>query len=196
MKTTLITVILTSLAAGCAHYDRCQTMVFQDAVRLVPASTNLDAIRYPAVYKAYPVGRMVDPHNRDVMHDAHVIYVRQCPDFWNLHPLTAPAVPLGPTVAPTNGAYAPLPLGDELRLELNAQKQATKSVQEQAQRLGQAAEKLTPLTDHLLQQQIDVQQRLRLSDERLRRLEEEMRRSQTLPGPLPVPRTNTPAPGW
>lgn len=183
MKKLLVIICVTVVCVGCRHHEPCPPPLFVKQVETwVPASA-VDAVRYPSIYKAYPLGRLVDSEDRRIMHEAHVIYVRQSPDLWNLHPPPSAGVPTGPAVASTNAAYSPLPLADELRQELNTQKQSTKAVQDQAQRLGQAAEKLAPVAGQMLRHQADFEQRLNQSNERIRRLEEQLSHGSSNPPP-------------
>jgi len=202
MKTRIALSIIVVLAAGCAHEEYYAPPI---AVRppLLPrltprptavSSNNLDAVRYPGIYKAYSLGRRIDPRNSGVMYEAGQVYVREQPETWNLHPQGTIVVPSVFNLARTNAAYDPLPLTDQLKVELNTQKQATKNVQEQAARLGQAVNDLAPVAGTVAQQQQQILRRLSTTDERLRLLEQSQSRTNSRPASTTISTNRSPVP--
>lgn len=159
----------------------CQTLPPTVFVREVPvsvSSTNhLDVIRFPSTYKAYTVGRRPDPSNPTMMHEAHILYVRESPDYWNLHPASAtpPANVAG--TRPADGAFVPLPLNEQLRQEVQKQQQVSQSLAEQARRVQQTTDVLVPAARKAVELTTQIQQRQISLEERLRRLEEAQRPS-------------------
>jgi hypothetical protein len=175
MKPLTLILATTVVLTACAHRERTHTVVVErpQTAEFTPAP--LDAIRHPAVYKAYHVGRWIDPHQANLMHEGGRVYERVAPDSWNLRPFPPAPVPQGPTVGPTNAAYAPQPGPDELWRELHAQRQVTRFLQEQATRLGLAATNVLAVTQAVAQRQREVEQDLHAQDQRLHRLEESVR---------------------
>ncbi len=143
----------------------------------VSSTNSLDVIRFPSAYKAYTVGRRTDPANSELMHEAHLLYVRESPDRWNLSPPTIipSANPVG--ARPVDSTFAPLPLSDQLRQELQKQQQISQSLAEQAQRVQQTTDLLLPAARKAVELTTQIQQRQISLDERLRRLEEVQRPS-------------------
>ncbi|HRZ56528.1 MAG TPA: hypothetical protein P5525_13855 [Candidatus Paceibacterota bacterium] len=201
MKTPVALSILLVLAAGCAHEQyyappvAARAPLPRPALTPAPVSTNnLDAIRYPGTYRAYSLGRRIDPRNPGLMYEAGQVYVRELPETWNLHPQGTIVVPSVFSLARTNTAYDPLPLTDQLKVELNAQKQATKNVQEHAARLGQAVSNLAPAAGTVAQQQQQILRRLFTTDERLRLLEQSQSRTNSRPASSNISTNRSPVP--
>ena len=69
--------------AGCQHVP--PTFVVREVPVQVSSTNSLDVIRFPSTYKGYTVGRRPDVSNPGMMHEAHVLYVRETADRWNLH---------------------------------------------------------------------------------------------------------------
>ena len=81
-----------------------------------------DSIRYQETFRAYHVGRYVEPNNPLVMHDTHTLYRVETLPHWNLNP-GAPSGPMAVQVrAVPDPAHAQAPLNDEIVAELNQQK--------------------------------------------------------------------------
>lgn len=74
-----------------------------------------------AEVKAYPVARYVDPQNKDVMHEKHVIYRRERPETWRLYANYEQPVTIGP-LGLRNPVATRNPSGQELTAELNKQR--------------------------------------------------------------------------
>ena len=141
-------------------------------VREVPATSGpgLDLLRYPSNYRAYSVGRRIDPSTPTILHDSHVLYIREQPERWNLQPSEKPMDLPG---APRPAAEVPLPLDEQLRLELRKQKEAAQMVEAQAQRLKAVTESLPSLLQSAASIATNVDARQRRFEERLRVLEAE-----------------------
>ena len=178
MKSSLTILPSTLLMlAGCVHSPT--PTVFIREVSVQAASTNtLEVIRFPAAYKAYTVGRRPDPHNPGLMSEAHVLYVRESSDRWNLHPPGLPAGLPAQTVPSADGAFAPLPLDQQIRTDLQEQRRLSRALQEQTQRFQQTADVFVPTAQKAVEVSAQLQQRQQQLDERLRRLEEGQRWAQ------------------
>ena len=127
------------LLGGCATHPK--TVVVPPLPRDVPGTTlssdGIESVRYAENIKAYPVNRYVDPANRGIMHEGHTLYRVETSARWNLRPNQPVAVPLGPLVAVVrNPAAHPAPLPGELTAELARQKEATRTVIVQGERLS------------------------------------------------------------
>ena len=162
------------LLAGCVHQPSSTVFIREVPVQ-VTSSNSLDVIRFPSSYHAYTIGRRADPANPGFMHEAHVIYVREAPDRWNLQPPPARSQsPLNATGA-TDAAFAPLPLDQQLRTELQEQRRVSQTLQEQTQRFQQAADIFVPTARKAVELSAQTQQRQQQLDDRLHRLEEGQR---------------------
>ncbi len=163
-------ILLLLLLAGCQSGP---PTVFVREVPVQITSTNtLDVIRFPSAYKAYTVGRRPDAGNPAMMHEAHILYVREASDRWNLQPAAAPALPPATAGASADAAFAPLPVGEQLRHEMQKQQQISQSLAEQQQHFQQSADALVPAVRKTVELGTQLQQRQQSLEDRLRRLEE------------------------
>lgn len=190
MKHALITALLSLVVTSCAtkHAPRVVVIPRSVAGTTLPAE-GIESIRYAENIKAYPLARYVDPNNRRLMHEGHTIYRVETTPKWNLHPNKPLAGESGPAVSVRDGANE-APMRDELLVELNRQKEATKAVvsgsQTVAQKLGELGEhvretKQVAAENVLLKRQVDT------AKQRLDTLEEELRRRQPVTGPQQPP---------
>ena len=166
--------------SGCATHHK--TVVVAPLPRDVPGTTlssdGIESVRYAENIKAYPVNRYVDPANRGLMHEGHTIYRVETSPRWNLRPNQPVAVPLGPTVAAVHGnpAAHPGPLPGELAAELARQKEATRTVIAQGERLGGSIDRLQGAlnqTATMAQEQQRMQADLTRTQGRIEQLEKE-----------------------
>lgn len=152
---------------ACTHLPPPAVVVREVPVAM--ASTNrLDELRYPSHYRAYSVGRRPDPSNPNILHDGYVLYIRDQPERWNLQPSERPIDLPG---APRPAAEVPLPLDEQLRLELRKQKQAALASEAQSERLRVVAESLPLLMRSTSAIATNVDMWQKRVDDRLRLLE-------------------------
>lgn len=104
---------------------------------------NIEKVRVGESLKAYPVGRIVDPNDGNVMHEAHTIYRREAGANWNLNPNAPTVVPLGPVLAVADPAKTPNPLPVELEQRIAEQNQLMATLIEQNEALSTQLTKLT-----------------------------------------------------
>lgn len=168
MKHTLLPVLLLGFA-GCQHVP--PTFIVREVPVQVSSSNSLDVIRFPSAYKGYTVGRRPDASNPALMHEAHILYVRETSDRWNLQPPAAPVITPGLSAAAPDATFAPLPVSEQLRQELQKQQQQTQSLAEQTKRFEQSANALVPAATKAVELSTLMQQRLLMLDARLRQLE-------------------------
>lgn len=148
-------------------------------VRAVSSTNSLDVIRFPASYRAYTVGRRIDPHNPGMMSEAHVLYVRESSDRCNLsQPNSSPSLPL-PATAQADGVFAPLPLDQVIRSEIQEQRRVSQGLQEKTRSFEQAVDVFVPAAKKAVELSGQLKERQQQLDERLRRLEEVQRWSQS-----------------
>ncbi len=178
MKHTLLPVLLLGFA-GCQHVP--PTFVVREVPVQVSSSNSLDVIRFPSSYKGYTVGRRPDVSNPAMMHEAHILYVRETSDRWNLQPPAVPVITPALSVAAPDATFAPLPVTEQQQLELKKQQQLNQSLAEQTQRFKQSADVLVPAVHKAVELSTLMQQRVQLLESRLRQLEE---------GPRPATPTN------
>ena len=108
-----------------------------------PPATDISAVRYPEVVRAYYFGRYVDPNDELVMHEQHVVYRLEENTRWNLQssrmtPIGCTAISTATTAVPRDAAFSPLPVNDAVLAEVNAQKLATVQIMAQARILSSA----------------------------------------------------------
>ena len=104
---------------------------------------NSEKVRVSESLKAYPVGRLVDPNDPNVMHEAHTVYRREAGTNWNLNPNAPTVVPLGPVLAVADPAKTPNPLPAELEQKIAEQNQLMASLIEQNEALAAQLARLT-----------------------------------------------------
>ena len=104
---------------------------------------NTEKVRVSESLKAYPVGRLVDPNEPNVMHEAHTVYRREAGSNWNLNPNARTVVPLGPVLAVADPAKTPNPLPAELEQKIAEQNQLMASLIEQNEALSAQLAKLS-----------------------------------------------------
>jgi len=126
-------------------------------------------VRFPEKIKAYPLGRYADPNNRDVMHEAHTIYRVEATPKWNLAGRGRAT-----KQSPSTSAHAELSR-NELLVELNRQREATKAVMQSGQtvssKLGDLATSLQKNQQTLTEQSAGISKALQTTRERLETLE-------------------------
>ena len=104
---------------------------------------NTEKVRVSESLKAYPVGRLVDSNDSNVMHEAHTVYRREAGSNWNLNPNAPTVVSLGPVLAVADPAKTPNPLPAELEQKIAEQNQLMASLIEQNEALSAQLAKLT-----------------------------------------------------
>ena len=162
--------LLLLLLAGC--HSGPPTVFIREVPVAVSAPNTLDVIRFPSSYQAFTVGRRPDAANPALMHEAHVLYLRESPDRWNLQPAPAPSVPPAQPAGSADTAFTPLPMSEQLRQEVHKQQQLSQSLTEQQQRFQQSADALVPAVRKTVELGTQIQQRQQSLEDRLRRLEE------------------------
>ena len=189
-----------ALLGGCATHPK--TVLVPPLPRDVPGTTlpseGIESVRYAENVKAYPMIRYLDPAYHGIIHEGHTIYRVETSARWNLRPNQPVAVPLGPSVAIVrNPAAHPGPLPGELTAELSRQKEATRTVIAQGERLSGSIDRLQNAlnqTAEMAQTQKNIQADLTRAQGRIEELEKERRERETsggtvtLPTPSPLPK--------
>lgn len=153
-------------------------------------SIGLESVRYGENIKAYPVSRYVDPNDRGVMHEGHIIYRAETTAKWNLHPNLPVVVPLGPTLAVNNPARRTSVLPAELEGELANQRANSTELAAQNARLTETIARLQGLMDNAdrkLQETTDVKAQLQRTQQELEAVRQEMRKQRVTPPPAATP---------
>lgn len=157
---------------GCAATPPPAIRMLPDPGRIL-ADAEKDRVRRAEQVKAYPLGRYIDPYNPHLMHEGHTIYRVESTAKWNLLPDRNGAA------LPRTGqrASSPVPLTrDELVMELNRQREATKAVIQGGRTVS---EKLTELSEAMSQakevaeRNLEFQKALDDAKQRLDALEKE-----------------------
>jgi len=178
MKPPIILLCLFALSA-CA--TRHQSVVHMTAAS-VPGTnlspTGMEGVRYAENLKAYPLGRYIDPNDSDVMHEGHTIYRVETTGKWNLHPQESPISSI-PAVRSRDSASAPMLLRDELAVELNRQREATKTIIQSGQTITQKLNDLASAVQNTRRIAEDTAQRQSKMDsviQNLNSIEEDLRK--------------------
>jgi hypothetical protein len=165
---------LALLAACATQSERMPPMIGTAIPGTMLPSEGLESVRYSENIKAYNVGRYVDPNNRRVMHDAHIVYRVETTAKWNLHPNPGAQVSSGPAAQTVDPARREAPLNDEIISEVNRQKAATQALLEQSARLNQTLQHLSSAAEtsqRVSEQNAQLQQELNKTKLRLEALE-------------------------
>jgi hypothetical protein len=149
MKTKLLLLVPALALAGCQALN--QPAVTAPPIQAAPApvagteldQNNTEKVRVGEALKAYPVGRLVDPSDPNVMHEAHTVYRREAGANWNLNPNAPTVIPLGPVLAVADPAKTPNLLPAELEQKIAEQNQLMASLIEQNEALSGQLAKLT-----------------------------------------------------
>lgn len=172
---------LALLAVSCANKTPPVVTVESSPGRHLNRSES-GSVRSPEKIKAYPLGRYADPNQRGVMHEAHTIYRVETTPKWNLagKGRTTPPVP-------TNAAHGELSR-NELLVELNRQREATKAVMQSGDsvstKLGDLASTLQRNQQTLAEQNAGILRELQTTRERVETLE---RKASEQPAPETSP---------
>ena len=168
----------------------------QDVAGTTLPAEGIESVRYAENIKAYPVNRYVDPANRLVMHEGHVLYRVETTANWNLHPNRPVRVAAGPNVTVRGTALNASPLPGELAAELARQKEATGTVITQGERLQQSVSRLQTALDSsqaLAKSQLELKEQLAAANQRIQALEQS--KNDTRP-PSPEASVSPDAPAW
>jgi len=125
-------------------------------------------VRHPETIKAYSVGRFVDPNRRKVMHEAHMIYRVESTPAWNL------ANPNGVPSLTTRQTSASALSTNEMVVELNRQREATKAVTQSGKAVSSKLAELTTALQQnqaLAEQNATIRKELQTTRERMETLE-------------------------
>jgi len=151
MRTKLLLLVPALALAGCQALMTKQTATAPPPIESAPApvagtdldQNNSEKVRMSESLKAYPVGRLVDPNDPNLMHEAHTVYRREAGANWNLNPNAPTVVPLGPVLAVADPARTPGLLSAELEQKIAEQNQLMASLIEQNEALSGQLAKLT-----------------------------------------------------
>ena len=151
MRTKLLLLVPALALAGCQALMTKQTATAPPPIESAPApvagtdldQSNSEKVRMSESLKAYPVGRLVDPNDPNLMHEAHTVYRREAGTNWNLNPNAPTVVPLGPVLAVADPAKTPGLLPAELEQKIAEQNQLMASLIEQNEALSGQLAKLT-----------------------------------------------------
>lgn len=186
MKPLLLLACIPALLVSCAGH---RTPTVRVTPSFVPGNTltprGVESVRYAENIKAYPMNRYIDPSNRLVMHETHTVYRVETTPRWNLHPNMPVALPRGPVRAnPSSRAAGPV--NDELVMEINRQKAATKTliqgttaVSSKLDELSQGVEE----TRQLARETQELKQQADATSHRLQTLEQQLRQGESSPAP-------------
>lgn len=199
MMKSILTLLAVALLSGCANHHAPTVEV---RPRPAPATTlpneGIESVRYAENLKAYPLSRYIDPNNRRLMHEAHTIYRVETTPRWNLHSEQPASIERGPAMRSPDRMSIAAPERDELIVELNRQKEATRAVlqgtQVVSQRLNQLGESMQQ-TKQVAAENVVLKRQADATQQRLDALESELRR-QKLPKAPPASADPSEKPDW
>src|SRR5438067_4069112 len=142
MKALFLTLICAGLSACATRHAPFVRVTPYSVPGTTLPSQGIESVRYAENIKAYPLGRYIDPNNSGIMHEGHTIYRVETSPKWNLHPNAPTVVPMGPRVAVYDPSKKPGPVSDEVRAEITRQKDISRSMTEQTERLNQYLQNL------------------------------------------------------
>lgn len=184
MNRLLLLFCIPALLSSCATHRSATVRVTPTFVsgNALPAR-GVESVRYAENIKAYPMSRYIDPSNRLVMHEGHTVYRVEATPHWNLHPNIPLAIPIGPVRAGLSSKAAS-PVNDELVMEINRQKAATKTliqgttaVSSKLDELSKGVEK----TRQIAKETQELKQQADTTSQRMEALEKELRRRAQIP---------------
>jgi hypothetical protein len=182
MKTIALLPLL--FIASCASRPAPQIVV-----KPLPSSAvePLESVRYAELIRAYHIGRYVDPHHPDVMHEQHPVYRVEAHTRWNLKPGNPHPPGVSPLNPPNDAAYSPPPTNDVVLAELNRQKDATERVMWEAFQLARSYDELQKVIKDMTsvaKNHVFMNTRLVNAERRVAEFEKEL---QKLTAPLATP---------
>jgi hypothetical protein len=180
----LIALIPLLFIASCASRPTPQIVV-----KPLPSSAvePVESVRYAEVIRAYHIGRYVDPHHPDVMHEQHPVYRVEAHTRWNLKPGNPHPAGVSPLNPPKDAAYSPPPTNDVVLAELNRQKDATERVMWEASQLARSYDELQKVIKDMTsvaKNHVFMNARLVSAEQRVAEFEKEL---QKLTAPLATP---------
>ncbi len=186
MKRLLLLTCIPGLLSSCATHRPGKVRITSTSIpgNTLP-SAGVESVRYSENIKAYPMNRYIDPSNRLVMHEGHTVYRVETTPHWNLHPNVPVALPLGPVRANPSSRRAS-PMSDELIMEMNRQKAATKTL---IQGTSVVSSKLNELshgleqTQQLAKEAQAMKEQVDATSQRMQTLEQELKLRASPPAP-------------
>lgn len=190
MRKLALLIAMSCVLGACATKP---TPLVRVSARDVPGTTlpseRMESVRYAENIKGYPLARYIDPNNSRIMHEGHTVYRVESTPKWNLHPNQPTPIPRGPIRGIRDSAKVTRPVGDELLVELNRQKETTRAViqggEAVSQKLNQLAASVQQ-TRQIAEQNAQLKQEVDTTKQRLEQLEEELRRQQRSAPPTPA----------
>lgn len=162
--------LLTLLAVSCANKTPPVVMVEPVPGRHLNRAES-DRVRLPETVNAYPLGRYADPNHRGIMHEAHTIYRVETTPRWNLAGREKTTTSVAPAAARRD------PSASELLVELNRQREATRSVIESGETVSSKLSGLATLFQQnhqaLAEQNAGIRKELQATRDRLETLEKQ-----------------------
>lgn len=175
-------ILLPMFLVGCATERAPSVRV---SARTVPGtllpSEGIESVRYAENIRAYPIGRYIDPGNARIMHEGHTLYRVETSPRWNLHPNAATRVPRGPVQTVHDVSRTTTPVGEELMVELNRQRETTRAVIQGAETVSRKLDQLSTSvqeTRQAAEQNVQMRRDLDNTLRRLQLVEDELRSQQ------------------
>lgn len=142
--------ILFAGAVGCSSPTPAAPPRMYVHPRVPPPPNQQPVVWTPPTVVPYAVGRYVDPHDPDVIHEAHTLYRREKPSRPNLEPPASLVFPSGgtPSDSPANVVQF---YRDALQAELNSQRATSEQIIQQSRQLQQGMQALQDQAQSLRQ---------------------------------------------
>lgn len=144
----------------------------QLAVTPAPAQPH-ESVRYGEVVRAYHIGRYVDLS--DTLHEQHPVYRIESTAHWNLHPGNSSAA----LTPPADASYSPVPTNDAVIAELNHQREVTRQVMNESEKLTRSFTDLQEVINQMknvAKNNVQLRTRLVAAEEQLTKLAGEIQK--------------------
>lgn len=141
MKPYSILIILIALS-GCSSVPIAPTVATLPPAPEIPLPNEAN-VRLPEHVKAYAVNRYIDPANRRILHERHVLYRLENDADWRMRANANQQIIVGNTMSSSKLELQPIPLTKELASELTTQKRMRSQMEETQKKMMVAAEAMS-----------------------------------------------------
>jgi hypothetical protein len=173
MKYLIPLLLLTSCASRQVPQLAITPVPTQSAAQPLAAVQPLESVRYGEVVRTYYIGRYID--SSDTLHEQHPVYRAESSAHWNLHPGNS-STALTP---PADASYSPAPTNDAVIAELNHQREVTRQVMSESEKLARSFAELQEVINQMknvAKNNVQIRMRLVAAEEQLGKLAGEIQK--------------------